>query len=77
MIRHSETIRIVGAAELVRGEHFDTVTVEVTTAGGVHKLITLSESSASALVAELSQALDQRPSEGRGARMMASERAGR
>lgn len=76
MLRHGETIRKVGDVGLEAGEEYHTITVEVTTSGGIDKLLKLSESDASWLVARLSDALSERPKDTRGATFRASLRAG-
>jgi hypothetical protein len=76
-IRHSEEVRRVGGAELVTDGEFSVVAVEVTTRGGIDKVLKLSESDASWLVAQLTDALAARPADGKAERFRASVRAGR
>lgn len=75
-MQHSESWRGIGAVELQEGEGYHNVTVEVTTLGGVSKLITLSESEASWLGASISTALGARNVDTRTQRFKASMMAG-
>lgn len=65
MIRHADAWAKIGAVELEEGEGYNNVTVEVTTVGGVNKLVRLSESEASWLVAQMTDALACRPADTR------------
>ncbi|WP_326792010.1 hypothetical protein OHA79_09415 [Streptomyces sp. NBC_00841] len=76
-IRHSEEVTRVGGAELEAGEEFGVIAVEITTAGGIVKVLKIRESDASWLMAQLADALAERPAEGKAERFKASVLAGR
>lgn len=75
-MRHSEAWRGIGAVELQEGEGYHNVTLEITTLGGVDKLVTLSESEASWLGVQISNALAARDVATRVKRFNASIKAG-
>ncbi|MEU5149762.1 hypothetical protein AB0G42_21595 [Streptomyces yangpuensis] len=72
MFRHAEGLRKIGAVKLEEGEGYSNVTVEVTTVGGVQKLLRISESEAAWLKSQIADALAERPEEGKAARFKAS-----
>lgn len=75
MIRHAEAWAKIGAVELEEGEGYHNVTVEVTTVGGVNKLVRISESEALWLMSQVSDALACRSTEIRVETFKASIRA--
>lgn len=74
-MRHAESLREVGNVSISLTGAYHTVEIEVTTSGKVKKLLTLTESEASALCAALADALDKRPTDRRAERFHASIRA--
>lgn len=76
MIKHPEIVRKTGPVTIERTGDFHTISAEITTAGNIKKVLKLSESEASALVAALSDALDSRPANERAVTFLASLQAG-
>lgn len=74
-MRHTDSIRRIGEVTMRLEGDFYVLEAEVTTAGGIEKMIKLPESEASWLVAEISSRLAERPTEGRAERFKASIRA--
>ncbi|WP_405560626.1 hypothetical protein [Streptomyces sp. NBC_01180] len=77
MIKHKEVLRSIGEAQLVPGESYSDVTLDVVTAGGVAKTLRFSESNAAAILRGLLDALEARPAEGAAERFKASQGASR
>lgn len=75
-MRHTDSIRSVGAVTMRLDGDFHVIEVEVTTAGGIRKLLKLSEADASWLAGQIRDRLSERPTEGRMERFRAAVRAG-
>lgn len=74
-MRHTDNIRAIGEVTMRLEGEYHVIEAEVTTAGGIRKLLRLSESDASWLVAQIVDRLSERPTEGRAERFGASARA--
>lgn len=76
-MRHTDSIRRVGEVTMRLDGEFHVLEIEVTTAGGIEKLLSMSEADASWLIAQIADRLAERPAEGRSERWNAAVRARR
>lgn len=76
-MRHADSIRSVGAVAMRLEGDFHVLEAEVTTAGGIQKLLRMTEADASWLASQIAECLAKRPAEDRAERFRAAVRAGR